>query len=58
MKELLIHAHPRELIPDLLADVLELRLQPQSAVRRELPEIVDGAVKVRSDACMLTRIET
>lgn len=45
LKELLIHAHPKELIPLLLADVLELRLQPQSAVRRELPEIIDGASK-------------
>ncbi|RMZ56234.1 hypothetical protein APUTEX25_002424 [Auxenochlorella protothecoides] len=44
LRELVVHAHPQELMPALLPEILELRLQPESALRRVLPDVIDGVL--------------
>ena len=41
--ELVIKKAPAALVPELLPDILELQVDPANAVRRLLPEVVEGA---------------
>lgn len=50
-----MHSHPQEFIPALLTEILELRLQPESSLRRILPDIIDGVLQVSLEIVLVRR---